>query len=114
MKRKDIKNCALCGKGIAHAGIPLFYVLKIQRFGLNAQAINQQAGLEQYFGGGSQGAVLANVMGADPDIAKPINENESEVWICEPCSTEDRTIVARLYELALEASEQDVSAGNQE
>jgi hypothetical protein len=98
MKRHDIQKCGLCGKGIAHNGLPFFYVIEIQRFCLNKQAIHEQAGLEMFFGGGSQGAMLADVMGANSDIAKPINEEKGKLWICEDCSTNNRTLVAILAE----------------
>ena len=48
MKRTDFKPCANCGKGVAHTGLPLFWVVEIQRFGIDAQAVQRQHGMEQF------------------------------------------------------------------
>ena len=86
IKRKHIKNCALCDKGVAHDGNMTFYRLKIERFMLSPRGIQQTAGLEQFFGGGGGGAMLADVMGSDPDLAKAVIL-PVEVLICEDCAT---------------------------
>ncbi len=85
MKQTDIKPCAICGNGMMHLGIPIFYTIKIQRHGLEAGAIQRQSGLEQFFGGH---ALLANVMGANEDMSKPLTD-ESELWVCDHCANEN-------------------------
>ena len=85
MKQEDIKKCAICGNGMMHLGLPFFYTIKIQRHGVDTGAIQRQNGLEQMLGGCAQ---LANVMGPNEDIAKPITE-EKELWICDHCAGKD-------------------------
>ena len=95
MKRADLKNCAICGKGLMHSGSPLFYRVKIERMGFDAVAVQQTHGLETFFGGGQAGAMLANVMGPDPDIAKSISSDEA--LICDSCAMES-TCLAAIHE----------------
>ena len=33
MKAGDFTKCRLCGKGVAHTNVPLFYRVKIERMG---------------------------------------------------------------------------------
>lgn len=93
MKADDIKPCAICGKGVAHAGIPILYQVSIQPLGLDRRAIEQVAGLEMMMGN----VALARVFSPDPDIAKPIGE-PSTVLVCQPCSLEPHPLLALLQE----------------
>lgn len=83
-KQADIKPCAICGKGIMHAGMPLFFRVRIERLGLNRAAIQRQHGLEMMMNGNS---VLAHVMGADEDMAEVIDSVE-DALVCHPCAIE--------------------------
>ncbi|WP_202842077.1 hypothetical protein [Luteimonas saliphila] len=85
MKRKDVKPCKGCGKGVAHAG-PAFFAMKARYWGLDPRGIQQTHGLELQFGGGQAGAVMANIMGADPDLAQPLSD-EVDAWVCLDCAT---------------------------
>ena len=85
MKAEDFKTSALCGKGVMHNGVPLFYRCRITPMGIDARAVQQTHGLEQMFGGVGGGARLARVMGPDPDIAKPITEEQTAL-VCQDCS----------------------------
>ena len=87
MKQAEIKKCAICGNGVMHKGIPVFYTIKIQRHGVDAGAIQRQNGLEQMLG---KCAVLASVMGPDEDMTKPITD-EKELWVCDDCVNKDLT-----------------------
>lgn len=82
MNIDQITNCKICGKGLAHAGIPIFYQVKIQTFGLDRRAIETQRGLEMMLG---DAAPLARVFAPDPHIAKPVGE-ESTVLVCQSCA----------------------------
>lgn len=84
MKRADIKPCACCGNGVARAA-PVFYTVQIRHHVLDSKAVASIAGLEQVFGGGTAGAVLADVMGPNPDISQQLNET-GELWICFDCA----------------------------
>ena len=42
MKHKDFKPCHLCGKGVMHAGHPLFLRISIDRLGGKGQALRRR------------------------------------------------------------------------
>lgn len=83
-KQADIKPCAICCKGLMHAGIPLFYRLRVERMGLDLGAIKRQHGLELMMGGA---APLASIMGPDETMAAVI-DGPRELLVCETCSHE--------------------------
>ena len=87
MKAGDFKPCALCGRGVMHAGIPLFYRGRSESMGIDANAVRQTAGLEMMFGN----VALARVMGPDPDIAKPLGD-EVIALVCQPCALQPNLI----------------------
>lgn len=62
----------------------------------NLSALQERTGLEMMFGGGTTGAVLAEHMGPDKDIAKTAGENE--ILLCINCGTEKLVYPARLLE----------------
>jgi len=103
MKLSDIKKCAKCGKGVMHTGLPLFWRVTIERFGIDKAACDRRHGLETFFGGGIVGAKLAGVMGPDEDIAQPVMD-ELKLILCEKCAMEDYPIAA-LAELEPEVVE---------
>lgn len=92
MKRRDIKPCACCKRGIAAAG-PTFYAVQVRYFVLDAREIQRAHGLELHFGGGTAGAVLADVMGTNPDLAQPLGEIR-DLWICLDCALAGQSIAA--------------------
>lgn len=88
-------NCSMCGKGIGHTRIPLFWRVRIERFGLDAGALTRQQGLTMMLGGS---AALAAVMGADEDMAKPVMEPIT-ITLCERCAVDEAQSVATLAAL---------------
>lgn len=84
MKHKDFKPCHLCGKGVMHAGHPLFLRISVDRLGIDAKAVQRAHGLELMMGGN---ALLANVMGPDEDLAKVI-DGKHDMLICIRCASE--------------------------
>ena len=99
MKRKDLEKCLVCGQGLMKCGSPMFYKIKIESMILDLKEIQQTAGLEQFFGGGVSGAVLADVMGPDPDLAKKVISYIA--LICMKC-TIGAIEPARLFEMMSE------------
>lgn len=85
LKRKDIEGCMSCGRGVAHNHDITFYRLKVERFVLDPTAVNERHGMELMMGGGTGGAVLAQVMGPDRDLAKLV-AGPMVMIICEPCA----------------------------
>lgn len=93
MKELELRQratCAVCQSGIGATGLPLFWVLTIERFGLDMQAIQRQQGLTMMLGGH---AGIASVMGPDEDMAKPMME-PVKVSICESCAMRPVLVVA--------------------
>ena len=102
MKEKELRKiakCALCGKKFGHTGIPMFFRVKVERYGLNASAIKRQQGLGMMIG-----APLAQIMGPDEDLADSMGSNEFTV--CFDCSTDKMVCVASLEELKEEKSDE--------
>ncbi len=83
MRQRDLKPCSGCGKGVMHQGIPIFYVFRMDTMGVDADAVQQQHGMELMMGGGVQGATLAHVMGPDPALAKQIDSKD--IVLCHGC-----------------------------
>lgn len=92
MKSDELRPCALCGHGVGHTGLPLFWRVTTERFGIERHAVNQAAGMEQIFGGA---VALARVC-SDPDIAAPIGEQRT-LLVCEACAGQATSI----YQLGL-------------
>lgn len=65
MKQTDLQPCAGCGKGVMHAGSPVFYRATISPMVVNLQAVRRQHGLETMLGS----PALAHVMGSQEDLA---------------------------------------------
>ena len=86
-KRRDVKPCCMCGKGVAAGGLAFYRLRGIDHMVLNADGIQRTHGLEQFFGGGSAGAMLANAMGDDPDLANTMASHD-EVLVCSECAFE--------------------------
>jgi len=60
---------------------------------IDARAVQSRAGLEQHFGGGTNGAVLAQVMGDDRDLAEPLSPSRT-LFVCLQCSLEPIPLMA--------------------
>lgn len=98
MKEHELRahaTCSLCRKKIGATGIPLFYRVTVERFGVKLDAVRRQAGLEMMLGGHVR---IAQAMGPDEDMATPVMEKLVLV-VCESCSTEQWHCVAGLVEI---------------
>lgn len=87
MKEKELRKvaiCGLCNKKIGESGLPLFMRVTVKRYGLKAQALSRQTGLEMMRGAA---AGLAQVLGPDEDMAEIITENT--ITVCATCSNEN-------------------------
>lgn len=92
MKESELRECATCrrcGNKIMSSGVPLFWRVTIERFGIDLQAATRQQGLSMMLGS----PVLAMHMGPDEDLAKPVME-KVKVVLCESCCTEPVMIAA--------------------
>lgn len=85
LKRKDIEGCTACGRGVAHNNNITFYRLTLERFALDPNAVNERHGMELMMGGGVPGAMFAEVLGPNQDLAKRF-AGPMVMLICEPCA----------------------------
>lgn len=91
---RAMATCSHCGRGIGASGLPLFWRIKVERFGLDLSELQKQQGLAMMLGGNG---LLARIMGPDAELARPLMEAVT-LSICEPCGTA-MTCVAALAEL---------------
>jgi hypothetical protein len=99
MRESELRQhakCGLCGKSIGHTGLPMFWVVTIERYGLRRDALMRQAGLTMQLGGN---AVLAGVMGPDEEMTMDLMD-PVKVTVCEFCATERSLPVAAMGEMA--------------
>lgn len=96
MKEAELRKhatCSLCGNKVMASGMPLFWRVTVERFGIDMQAATRQQGLTMMLGS----AGLAAVMGPDEDMAKPMMDAVT-LTVCESCAL-DRHCVAALAEV---------------
>jgi len=96
MKEPELRQhatCTLCQRPIMHTGMPLFWRVKVERFGVIGPAVQRQTGLAAMLGSAS----LAAVMGADEDMATPMMEPIT-ITVCEACAINRSEPVAMLAE----------------
>ena len=96
---RAVCKCANCGKGIMHTGLPLFWVVKVERYGVDGKAIQRQNGLEQMMGGH---VALAQVFSPDETMARQIIDKKFS--FCEECMTEKNLFLLGLIQ---ESNEDD-------
>lgn len=97
MKERELRKysvCSLCGGKIGETGIPMFWVVTVERHGLKLDAIHRQTGLGMMLG---NNGYLAQIMGPDEDMTVPVLPKIT-LSICEQCCTEN-VCVAQLGEL---------------
>ena len=97
MKRAELlqhAQCSLCHKPIGNSGLPLFWRVKIERFGVDLRAVQRQDALGVLVGNQALGAI----MGPDQDMATPMQEHPTVVTVCETCSTAKDMPVAAMAE----------------
>lgn len=101
MKEKELRThtvCSICHKKIMHTGLPLFWVVSIERFGIDMKAVGRAQGLQTFFGGTTAAVVLANVMGPDEEMTTPMMD-KVVLTICEDCSCSQNHCVAAMAEM---------------
>jgi hypothetical protein len=97
MKERELRahaTCSMCRKKIGESGMPLFYRVTIERFGVKLDAVRRQTGLEMMLNGH---VAIAQAMSPDEDMAVPVMEKLVLV-VCETCSTMRSCCVASLAE----------------
>jgi len=85
-------KCGLCHKPVGNSGLPLFWKLTVERFGIDVRAAQRQDAMGVMMGHHG----LAAIMGPDEDMAAPMMPPVT-VTVCETCATQE-TMVAHLAE----------------
>lgn len=104
MKETELRQhatCTMCNKKVGATGLPLFWRVTIDRFGIDLQAVRRQDGLGAYIGN----AAIARVMGPDLDMAKPVMDT-IVATICEHCACDRSLPIAAIAELATPEQDQ--------
>lgn len=101
MRAGDLERCGGCGKGLMHTGMPLFWRVRIERMGIDRNALQRVHGMEQYFGGTAGAAVAIARVFEDPELANPLGDGHT-ILLCEDCAIESQHLPT-LNERAAEA-----------
>jgi hypothetical protein len=90
MELREHAECSLCKRPVGHTGLPLFWRVRIDRFGIDFGAMRRYAGFIALLGGH---AGLAHAMGPDEELAKPMMDTVT-LTICEECVMGEHCIAA--------------------
>lgn len=102
MKERELRQhatCSLCRQKIGHTGLPLFWTVKIEHFGIDAAAVQRQQGLAMMLGGNG---ALALAMGPDEEMTMPMMDPVT-LTVCERCAVSGDLPVAALAEVGEQA-----------
>lgn len=97
MKEAELRKhatCALCRNAILSSGLPLFWRVTVERFGVDMRAVRRQDGLIAFMGH----AGVAAVMGPDEEMATPMMP-PVVLAVCETCAVQSELPLAVLAEI---------------
>lgn len=80
---RDIAKCHVCGRKIGHVGLPVFWRVRMESWGVDMGALKRQTGMEMLLDGH---VALAQVMGVNEDMATKISS--VEITLCLTCASE--------------------------
>lgn len=84
-------DCALCGRKIGESPLPLFWRVRVERYGIDLNVVRRAAGLEMMMGS----PALAAVLGPDEEAARQLID-PVEVTLCDMCGTGREVNIAEL------------------
>ena len=93
MKQTEFQPCAMCGKGMMHAGAPFFYRAEVSQMVVDLGAVQRQHGLEMMLGNAS---ALASALGPNETLAQAFNTRT--VCICSDCALTGRLPIAAVLD----------------
>lgn len=91
MKEKELREFAKCS--VCHEGVGKYYrffKVTIEEFMLDPKALERQQGLTAFLGGSNVGAVLANIMGPNEDLA--LSTEIIKISVCDNCALKNKGI----------------------
>lgn len=97
MKEKELRlyaTCSMCRKLIGHSGLPLFWRVTLEQFGIDGHAVRRQMGLTDFMGGSAR---LAMAMGPDEEMTKTLTEKVT-LCICYDCAVLPTLMIAAAAE----------------
>ena len=97
--RGEIDKCALCKKGVLHGGVPIFFRVTVERFGVDLRAVQREHGMELAMGS----PVLAAVFSDGRPLANRMNL-PGTLTVCMDCATTS-ACVAHLEEMSAVGNE---------
>lgn len=113
MKLSDLRPCDNCGGAIA----PIFNIVKTSIAVINTGSANKTLGLAQYFGEGSAGLALAEVMGDQSDAVKIGSEHakelETEIFLCQECHMTEINLAVIVEKIAARNTPTEEAAEDQ-
>ncbi len=83
-------TCGACGKKALASGLPLFWRVRIERWGVKLDAVKRQAGLEMMLGGSVR---LAQALSPGEPMAVEVMDPVT-LTLCESCVMEKQMIPA--------------------
>jgi hypothetical protein len=92
MKANEIKHCALCGRGVMHAGAFIFYRVTFQPMGVLVTEVQRVHAMQQFMHGN---VAIAQAF-YDPEVAAEVHP-PVESLVCQSCALEPH-VLARLAE----------------
>lgn len=84
--------CGVCGKRVGEARLPLFYRVRIERWGIKRDAVERQSGLEMLVGS----VAIARALSAGEDMAIPVMDPVT-LTVCEACSMRSVMVAELAY-----------------
>ena len=84
MKERELRKyltCSVCRKPIGAAGLPLFFRVTLERFGVDVKVTRRQDALGDFIGSSR----IAEVMGPNEDMTQTLMEKLT-LSICEACA----------------------------
>ena len=88
---RKVAECGICHKKIGASGLPLFWRVRLERYGLNTEACSRQQGLGMMIS-----PAIARVMGPDENLADKIDS--VEITVCETCAGKQTSV----YQMAMQ------------
>ncbi len=90
MKETELRkhaSCSICKKPIGNSGLPLFWIMRVERLGIKLDVVKRQDELAALLGGHSG---LAQIMGTDEDMTQSMDS--AELTICETCAMKEYSL----------------------
>jgi hypothetical protein len=91
---REYARCACCNRLVGESGVPLFWKVTIERYGMDVQAMTRQNALARIVGNPR----IANALGPDEDMAHAMMPPHV-LAVCETCGVGSNLPIAVLSEL---------------